>query len=78
MKESNCKVFDCGSHVRRIMIRVDGKVKDEIFFVAEGHDVERVTAIFKNPRCYEMLQSIKQSCCGTAVCMGCARRSLST
>ena len=60
VKESGCKVLDPGSRVQRVLTRSDGKVeKDtvtliemegEISFVGERHDVERVTATFKNPR----------------------------
>merc|ERR1712012_1109683 len=65
-KESDCTVTDCGSHVKRVLTRSDGKVetdivtineeKGEVSFVEEGHDVERVTAILKNPYRYEIYQ----------------------
>merc|ERR1712136_512705 len=65
-KESDCTVTDCGSHVKRVLTRSDGKVeKDivtineengEVSFVEEGHDVERVTVILKNPYRYEIYQ----------------------
>ena len=65
-KESDCTVTDCGSHVKRVLTRSDGKgEKDivtineengEVSFVEEGHDVERVTVILKNPYRYEIYQ----------------------
>ena len=52
-KESDSKVTDYGSHVRRVLCRIDVKVekhivsineeKGDITFVEGGHDVERVT-----------------------------------
>ena len=61
-RESDCKVTKCGSHVKRVVTWGDGaeekdfmthsEEKSEVIFVAEGRDVERVTAILKNPhRC---------------------------
>ena len=59
VKGSDCKVTDCGSHVQRVLTRIDGKVekhivalneeKGEITFVEGGHDVERVTVVFEEP-----------------------------
>ena len=66
VKESDCTVTDCGSHVKRVLTRSDGKVekdivtmneeKGEVSIVEEGHDVERVTVILKNPYRYEIYQ----------------------
>ena len=63
MIESGCKV-DPGSRVQRVLNRSDCKVekdtvildevKGEISHVVEGHDVERGTAILKNPHRYEI------------------------
>ena len=67
VRESDCEVTDCGSHVQHALTRSEGKVekdivaldegKGEITFVEESHDVERVAAILKNLHCNEIYQS---------------------
>ena len=62
--ESDCKVFDLGPCVQRVLIGSDCGVKSdaaifveekgEILFVVEGHDVERATLILKNQHRYEI------------------------
>ena len=57
VKESDCKVTDCSSHVEHVLTKSDGKVekdtvtldeeKGEITYVDERHDVGHVTAILK-------------------------------
>ena len=64
MKESDCKVTDCGSHAQHVLTKSDGKVekdtvtpdeeKDKITCVDEGHDVEHVTATLNHPRHHEI------------------------
>ena len=64
VKESDCTLTDCGSHVQRVLTRSGGKVekdtvtldeeKGEITYVDEGHDVEHVTAIPGHPYRYEI------------------------
>ena len=60
-KESDCTVSDCGSHVKRVSTRSDGKVErdivtiNEVSFVEERQDAERVTAILKISYRYENL-----------------------
>ena len=59
MKESDCKVTDCGSRVQRVLVQSVDKVekgtvtlneeKSENACGDEDHDVERVPAIPKNP-----------------------------
>ena len=54
VKESDCTVTDYGSHVQRVLARIEVKVekhivtlneeKGEITFVEGAHDVERVDA----------------------------------
>ena len=58
MKESDCKVIDCGSRVQRVQIQsVDKVEKDTVTFSKEksenacgdeDHDVKRVPAIPRN------------------------------
>ena len=64
MKESDCKVTDCSSHVQHVPTKCDGKVvKDTVTPDAEmgkvtcgdeGHHVEHVTANHKNLRRHEI------------------------
>ena len=59
MKESDCKVTDCGSRVQRVLIQSVDKVesdtvtineeKSDDLYGDEDHDVERIPAIPKNP-----------------------------
>ena len=65
-KESDCTVTDCGSHVKLVVTRGNGKLekdlvtlneqKGEVTFVEEGYDVEYVMVILKNVYCYEIHQ----------------------
>ena len=76
VKESDCKVTDCGSHVRCVLIRISGIVekhtvpipeeKGDLTFVEGGHDVECVAAIPKSPDQSEL----GRGCHGTRVLWG--------
>ena len=79
-KESDCTVTDCGSHVKRVLTWSDGKVEKhivtlkedngDVMFVEEGHDVERVTVILKNPYRYEIYQETFVTRCGWRLACG--------
>ena len=57
VKESNCKVLNCGLRVQHVTTKCDGKVvkdtvtpddeMDKITYGGDGHDVEHVTAVHK-------------------------------
>ena len=58
VKESDCTVTDCGSHMKRVLTRSDGKAERDIVTINEekgevSFDVERVTV---NPYRYEIYQ----------------------
>ena len=58
VKESDCTVTDCGSDVKRVSTRSDGKAERDIVTINEekgevSFDVERVTV---NPYRYEIYQ----------------------